>query len=77
MRLGEGLATAAATGVTVLAMAAPALASSSEQADSHEAAMAGMQQVCQVMMQDTPGMDQARAAMMRNPAKAEMCATRC
>ncbi|WP_017975697.1 hypothetical protein [Actinopolyspora halophila] len=73
MRMGRGVAMVVASGAAMLAMAVPASASSEGEAVANEAMMAGMKQVCMTMMQDKPGMEQARGAMMRNPAMAEMC----
>lgn len=58
-----------ASGAALLAVAAPASASAAHEAGAER----GMSRICEMMMQDRPGMEHVRESMMRNPAMQRVC----
>ncbi|SFB62631.1 hypothetical protein SAMN05216266_13126 [Amycolatopsis marina] len=71
MLLRRSVAVMVASGAAVLALAGPASASPAHGAGAD--VDRGMSTICKMMMQDRPGMEHVREAMMRNPAMQRMC----
>jgi hypothetical protein len=69
MLLRRSVAIMVTSGAALLAVAAPASASAAHEADAER----GMSRICEMMMQDRPGMEHVRESMMRNPAMQRMC----
>lgn len=67
----RGVAILVSSGAAVLAMAAPAAASTHGEVAASPGR--GMEHMCTTMMSDKPGMETMREAMMRSPAMKRMC----